>query len=224
MEQNSSRRGGRPPRYDRDEVVDKAQQLFWQEGTSAVSIDALSSAIGLHKPSLYAAFGGKAGLYAAALEAYIERGAPDVQGALDRVPLRAALEAFFEADLDVFCGDEGRRGCFLVGTAIEASAKAPELRSRVEGVFAGLRRVLRDRLARSVADGDLDPGAEVDALTEILFSAHIALSVEARAGAQRAELRKNYLRVVGFLDSLARPGAAGPAESPSGPAAASEAG
>ncbi|HEX9946727.1 MAG TPA: TetR/AcrR family transcriptional regulator [Allosphingosinicella sp.] len=199
MEHKGPRRPGRPPAYDRDEVIENAQRLFWKDGAAGVSLDALSGATGLHKPSLYAAFGGKAGLYVAALDAYIERGAPDVQGAFARASLRAALEAFFEADLDVFCGAPGRSGCFLVGTAIEAAARSPEVRSRVDAVFAGLRRSLRARLERGVAEGDLAGDADLEALTEILFGTHIALAVEARAGAERAELRARFLRVLDFL-------------------------
>jgi AcrR family transcriptional regulator len=208
MEQKVRRGPGRPRAYDRDEAVDKAQLLFWKEGAAGVSLDALSAATGLHKPSLYAAFGGKTGLYVAALDAYIERGAPDVQGAFARAPLRLALEAFFEADLDVFCGPAGKRGCFLVGTAIQAAAETPEVHARVQAVFAGLRRLLRARLERGVVEGDLPAGTDVDALTEILFGTHIALAVEARAGAERAELRKRYLQVLRLLESLAPPSAA----------------
>ncbi|MET1112745.1 MAG: TetR/AcrR family transcriptional regulator [Allosphingosinicella sp.] len=205
MEQNRPRRPGRPQAYDRDAVIEKAQRLFWRHGAAGVSLDSLSAESGLHKPSLYKAFGGKAGLYVAALDAYIEHGAPDVRGAFARAPLRTALESFFEADLDIFCGTDERRGCFLVGTAIQAAADSPEVRSRVETVFAGLRRLLRERLERGVAEGDLAAGADADALTEILFGAHIALSVEARAGASRTELRRHYLKV---LDFLAPPGPA----------------
>ncbi|HEX8307039.1 MAG TPA: TetR/AcrR family transcriptional regulator [Allosphingosinicella sp.] len=203
MEQKGPRRPGRPPAYDRDEVIGKAQRLFWKDGAEGVSLDSLSAATGLHKPSLYGAFGGKAGLYAAALDFYIEHGAPDVRRAFARAPLCAALEAFFEADLDVFCADGEGRGCFLVGTAIQAASDSPEIRSRVEAVFASLRRLIRARLERAVAERDLAAGVDLDALTEILFGTHIALSVEARAGAHRAELRDRYLRVVQFLESLA---------------------
>lgn len=202
MEQNPSRRRGRPPAYDRDAVVDKAQRLFWREGASGVSLDQLVGATGLHKPSLYGAFGGKEGLYVAALDAYIERGAPDVSGALARAPLAAALETFFEADLGVFCGSEGRRGCFLIGTAIEAAAGSEEVRARVEAVFAGLRRIIRARLARAVAEGDLPAGADLDALTEILFATHTSLAIEARAGVAREALRARYASVVSLFGSL----------------------
>jgi AcrR family transcriptional regulator len=204
MEQKSPRRG-RPPAYDRDEVVDRAQRVFWKEGAAGVSLDALGEATGLHKPSLYAAFGGKSGLYLAALDAYIERGAPDVQGALDRAPLRDALETFFEADLDVFFGPEGRRGCFLIGTAVEAAAEDEAVRARVDAVFAGLRRTLRARVERAAADGEIC-AADVEPVTEVIVATHVMLAVEARAGAARGELRKRFRLILDLLDRPARPG------------------
>jgi AcrR family transcriptional regulator len=201
MGQKASRRG-RPPAYDREAVVEKAQRVFWKEGAAGVSMDSLGEATGLHKPSLYAAFGGKSGLYLAALDAYIERGAPDVQGALARAPLREALETFFEADLDVFCGPEGRRGCFLIGTAIEAAAGDSEVRGRVEAVFAGLRKTLRARVERAAAEGELG-AAEIEAVTETIVATHVMLAVEARAGAARAELQRRFRLILDLLDGLA---------------------
>jgi AcrR family transcriptional regulator len=200
MEQKTPRRG-RPPAFDRDVVVDKAQHAFWKEGAEGVSLDALADATGLHKPSLYAAFGGKSGLYLAALDAYIERGAPDVQGALARAPLRDALETFFEADLDVFCGPDGRRGCFLIGTAIEAAAGDDAVRARVEAVFAGLRRTLRARVERAAADGELG-AREIEAVTETIVATHVMLAVEARAGTARVELRRRFRLILDLLDSI----------------------
>jgi AcrR family transcriptional regulator len=202
MEQKVPRRPGRPPRYDRDEVIDKAQALFWKQG-AAVSVDGLSAATGLHKPSLYGAFGGRRGLYLAALDAYIERGAPDVQGALKARPLRSALADFFEADLDVFCAAEDRPGCFLIGTAIEAARGDDQVRVRIEAVFAGLRRTLRARVESAIGDGDLPADADVGSWTEIIFGAHVSLAVGARAGIPRDELRTWYGNVLRLLDSQA---------------------
>jgi AcrR family transcriptional regulator len=203
MEQKSSgRRRGRPPAFDRDQVVEKAQALFWREGASGVSLDQLSGATGLHKPSLYAAFGGKPGLYLAALDAYIERGAPDVSGVLSVRPLADALRAFFEADLEVFCGSAEPRGCFLIGTAIEAAGESHEVAQRVSSVFAALRRILRARLEAAVAEDDLPGETDVDGLLEIVFATHVALAVAARSGCSRDELRERYERVAGLFESF----------------------
>ena len=202
--QKEPRPRGRPRSFDERKVVEKAQLLFWKDGASGVSLDELSAATGLHKPSLYGAFGGRAGLYVAALDAYIERGAPDVSGALSAKPLSAALLAFYEADLDVFCAAQHAPGCFLIGTAIEAAAESEVVRERVDMVFAGLRRNLRRRVEAAVADGDLAAGTDVDAVTEIIFGTHVALAVEARAGARRGELKKRYAAVVRLIASLGR--------------------
>lgn len=201
-EQKEPRRRGRPRRFDERDVVDKAQALFWKEGATGISLDELSAATGLHKPSLYGAFGGRSGLYVAALDAYIDRGAPDVSGALSARPLSAALLAFYEADLDVFCAKQHAPGCFLIGTAIEAAADSEAVRERVAMVFAGLRRTLRGRVEAAVADDDLAAGTDVDAVTEIVFNTHVALAVTARAGTRRSELKKRYAAVVRLIAAL----------------------
>ncbi|WP_163368077.1 TetR/AcrR family transcriptional regulator, partial [Enterobacter hormaechei] len=56
------RRSG-PRTFDRDQAVDIAMRLFWRHGYEGVSLNDLTAAIGIAPPSLYAAFGSKAGLY-----------------------------------------------------------------------------------------------------------------------------------------------------------------
>lgn len=203
-EQKEPRRRGRPRSFDEHAVIDKAQALFWKDGASGVSLDELSAATGVHKPSLYSAFGGRAGLYVAALDAYIDRGAPDVSGALAATPLTTALRAFYEADLEVFCAKRHAPGCFLIGTAIDAAAESDEVQARIDRVFKGLRGTLRKRVELAVADGDLPADVEVDALTEIIFATHVTLAVAARAGCSRNELRKRFESVVGLVGGLGR--------------------
>ena len=198
-EQKEARRRGRPRGFDEREVIDKAQKLFWKEGATGVSLDQLSAATGLHKPSIYGAFGGRSGLYVAALDAYIERGAPDVSGCLAMRPLAAALRAFYAADLDVFCAAEHAPGCFLIGTAIEAAAENDEVRQRIATVFDGLRATLHARVEAAAADGDLPAGSDIEALTEIIVATHIALAVEARAGCSRRELTRRFEAVVRLI-------------------------
>jgi AcrR family transcriptional regulator len=203
-EQKQVRRRGRPRSFDERAVVDAAQALFWKEGATGVSLDQLSAATGLHKPSIYGAFGGRAGLYLAALDAYIERGAPDVSSALSIKPLAAALRAFYAADLDVFCAKQHMPGCFLIGTAIDAAADNAEVRERVDKVFDGLRRTLRSRVETALSDGELGQGADVDSLTEIVFATHVALAIEARAGCSRRELTRRYESVVRLIETFRR--------------------
>jgi AcrR family transcriptional regulator len=200
MEQNLRRRG-RPPSFERGAVVRRAQTLFWSEGAGA-SLDALSDVTGLHKPSLYAAFGGKRGLYLAALDDYLDEMGRRTGEALGRRPLRAALQQFFATDLEVFCGDQDARGCFLMGTAIDAAAADPEVRQRVERAFGAMRAAVFGRVANAIEIGDLPKGSNSELLTDLICSTHVSLSVEARAGTPRGELDAKVLRLVDFLSSL----------------------
>jgi AcrR family transcriptional regulator len=198
MEQKSKRTPGRPRSYDRDEVVGRARRLFWKEGAEA-PIDEVSEATGLHKPSLYSAFGGKRGLYIEALDGYLAESGRRIAEALARVPLRLALEAFFEVDLETFCGADGERGCFLISTAIEASADDPEVRTRVERAFSGMRTAILGRVREAVAAGELSSDADAELVTDLVTSTHVSLSVEARAETSREALEGKVRRIIDLI-------------------------
>src|SRR6266851_2945544 len=63
-------RRGRPIEYDRELTLQRAAELFWSVGFAASSLDALSDATQLTRPSLAGAFGDKEALYIATLERY----------------------------------------------------------------------------------------------------------------------------------------------------------
>ena len=62
---------GRPRQFDEDEVLEAAMEAFWANGYEATSLSQLMEATGLHKGSLYQAFGDKHSLFLAALERYL---------------------------------------------------------------------------------------------------------------------------------------------------------
>jgi len=54
---------GRPRSFDRDAALRSAMKLFWKLGYEGASMAALTKAMGINAPSLYAAFGSKEGLF-----------------------------------------------------------------------------------------------------------------------------------------------------------------
>ncbi len=74
MVQKIARAAGRPPEYDRDEVIAKAMVAFWRDGYEATTLSALENATGLDRSSIYNSFGGKSGLYDLVMESYLDRG------------------------------------------------------------------------------------------------------------------------------------------------------
>jgi TetR/AcrR family transcriptional repressor of nem operon len=58
---------GRTPSYDRDVVLDVCAELFRTTGYEGTSLDDIVRATGLHRGSIYSAFGSKRGLLLAVL-------------------------------------------------------------------------------------------------------------------------------------------------------------
>ena len=84
----------RPRAFDVQAAITTAGEVFARPGYSATSIDDLVNALGLHRRSLYQAFGSKRGLFLAALRQSIAEELPEAKcsrvggEALQRISLR----------------------------------------------------------------------------------------------------------------------------------------
>src|ERR1700733_3259545 len=68
-----AKRRGRPRSYEPDVALGQAMEAFWKSGYAATSLDDLSAATGMNRPSLYAAFGDKQDIYVKAYQKYRAR-------------------------------------------------------------------------------------------------------------------------------------------------------
>ncbi len=62
---------GRPRAYDPATALTGARDAFWRQGYAGTSLDVLSDATDMNRPSMYAAFGDKRSLYLQTLDRYI---------------------------------------------------------------------------------------------------------------------------------------------------------
>src|SRR5271170_3092720 len=102
MIQKVQRKRGRPRAYDREIALTRAMDLFWDRGYAATSLDDLSRAMDMNRPSIYAAFGDKQALYRQALDHY----RASVRAAIREVfeesrPLRQVLRDFYERAINI---------------------------------------------------------------------------------------------------------------------------
>src|SRR6266550_5425162 len=74
---------GRPRAFDVDQALDQALKVFWRKGYEGASLPDLTRAMGINRPSLYAAFGNKQSLFCQALKRYHERQRDFFRQALD---------------------------------------------------------------------------------------------------------------------------------------------
>jgi TetR/AcrR family transcriptional regulator, copper-responsive repressor len=181
---------GRPRAYNPEAALQRATESFWRAGYSATSLDDLSAATGMNRPSLYGAFGDKRELYLAALARYweISRGAMQDALAYDR-PLRDALRRLYRKALaGYFGGKDGARGCFAIGTATTEALRDAKIRvllaegfQMIDDAFAARIRFARDH-------GDLPNGADPATLAMLASATLHTLAIRSRAGAARSRL------------------------------------
>src|SRR5260370_27767083 len=123
------RRRGRPRAFEPETALAQAMDAFWKDGFAATSLDDLSAATGMNRPSLYGAFGDKRALYLQAYRHYREH-VREVFAPLfaARQPLRAKLRRILLAALDLYLsGAEGPRGCFTVLSSSSDAIVDPEI-------------------------------------------------------------------------------------------------
>ncbi|MEM7488412.1 MAG: TetR/AcrR family transcriptional regulator [Pseudomonadota bacterium] len=185
----------RPPAYDRDEMIDRARDLFWRQGYQGTSMKDLERVLDLRPGSIYAAFGSKDGLFATALDRYAETGAARLAELRDRHGPLGALKAHVMALAD---DPAPARACMLVKTLLEApdgpvrEAAATNLRS-MEVVFASL---FREAQALGEIAPDHDP--------ERLARRHQSDVTGLRATLERPDVDATALaaEIAGGLDAL----------------------
>src|SRR5436190_1011234 len=116
MVQKEKARRGRPRAYDPDTALARVMGVFWDAGYAATSLDDISAATAMNRPSLYGAFGDKHALYETALERYRSISRAGMKEALDPdFSLRDGLRRVYDAALSMyFSGKMGARGCFMI--------------------------------------------------------------------------------------------------------------
>jgi len=187
MGQNSPARG-RPRSFDPDRVMADVRNVFWRHGYSGTSMDQLAAATGLHKPSLYGAFGDKKRLYLEALGRYLAEIRTQLAAALAQPRLLDALGDLAERAIDIFTAN-GPNGCFMMSTAMTEAAGDAEISAVVRGAMDSLDRALAQRFRGAIEAGELAGDADVEGLARIVVAGHYDLSARARAGYSRDELR-----------------------------------
>ena len=190
VQKSEARPRGRPRAYDPDKAVASARETFWTQGFSATSLDDLSVATGMNRPSLYVAFGDKRALYLETLRR-TQKGLLAATEAALAFPsdLKTNLDFYFSRAIDAYtAGDGDARGCFVIGTALTEAVGDAEIKAILHETFHGLDGLLAARLQRAVEAGELPADTDTAALGYLLSAAVHGLAMRSRAGEPREAL------------------------------------
>lgn len=188
--QTASRKRGRPRAFEPEDALAQAMDVFWRDGFAATSLDDVSAATGLNRPSLYGAFGDKRALYLKAYDQYRKRVNDQFQPLFAaREPLRTKLRRILTAALDLYLsGPNGPRGCFTVLSAASEAIADPDLHGLVGEAIDGADRAFGRLFAGARAAGELPQDADPDRLARIATATTHTLSIRARARVPRAKI------------------------------------
>ncbi|MDX2168117.1 MAG: TetR/AcrR family transcriptional regulator [Deltaproteobacteria bacterium] len=194
-----ARRRGRPRQFDYDQALDAALQTFWHRGYAATSLDHLTAAMRLNRPSVYAAFGNKEAIYAAAIQRYVAVAGRETLQALARPRLRDALAGFLAAIIDTATGRYGPNGCAICCTLPAEAGHSEAARRQLAEAIAQLDGAIQARLRAAVAARELAAAADVASLAQLVTGVAFSLSIRARAGTPRRELGRIARALVGLV-------------------------
>lgn len=163
---------GRTKNFNRDETLDKAVDLFWDQGYADTSASDLVSHLGLSRSSLYDTFGDKRSLYLETLKRYQEKMALQFEILEAQHTTTESLARFlFESSVQHCQQTEDFRGCYMVNTAIDTCPTDVEVWDIVQANQKSLVNQLQIKIENDQAHGTLSPDKEPQALAQFLFSA-----------------------------------------------------
>ena len=180
---------GRPRCFDADAALDQALQVFWRQGYEATSLSDLTAAMGINRPSLYAAYGNKESLFRKVLDRYVQGAADTMQCAMDEPTARAAVQRLLRTAAGA-AGPGSPRGCLMVSAALAGSEEAAIIREELAARRASTEAVIRQRMERARQEGDLPAGLDPADLARYVVTVLHGIAVQTAGGATPGELER----------------------------------
>jgi len=180
---------GRPRKFSREGVLQKALPVFWKYGFARATLPDLERATGVNKSGLYAEFESKEELFLACLRYYLDTrngakllmveplGWGNVEKFLEEAP-SCALD---------------QRGCFSVNSMRELETLPAEARKVIADGRGRLNRLLRANIASE------NPKMDVDALCDLISAFFSGICIEANLNANRSRARR---KIQDFMQML----------------------
>lgn len=184
-----SRPRGRPRKFDRDEALDGAVRAFWANGFDGASLDVLTKAMGVNRPSLYASFGNKHDLFMEAVDRYASSFAGGAVKALyAEADIRTAVAAFFVEIIRSVASDGEARGCLIANVSTELSGRDETVCAKISAMIARTDGAVAERLRSAQNAGQLSSQVNPQAMARMIVSITHGLATRARIGESRQKL------------------------------------
>ncbi|CAM3158043.1 TetR/AcrR family transcriptional regulator [Paenibacillus sp. FSL F4-0087] len=187
--------------FDTDQALEAAMQIFWDKGFEATSLSDLTTAMGIQRPSLYAAFGDKKELFETALRRYTTLHAAQVRSRLQHTSsVKEAFRALFEhigAEGDV---TDARHGCFCINTMVELAPHDPKFAVLTREHQMYLVAIFKETIERGQETGELSNDLDSSALSKSLVVSMIGLTVMMKSEPDRSFVQQSIKVTLSLLE------------------------
>ncbi|MEM9733530.1 MAG: TetR/AcrR family transcriptional regulator [Pseudomonadota bacterium] len=187
---SGKKKAGRPRRFDETAALEAAVEVFWAKGFEGASLDDLTRAMGINRPSLYGAFGDKYALFCKAIAHYAETiGKPAVEEFHAEPDIEKATKAYFEKSLEGQCrSGDCAKGCLIAGLVGIEQGTMPELQKTLAEQASAIHKGFVERFQQEIAAGHLPPSPDAPARATLMADLMQAQAYRARTGATRRDL------------------------------------
>lgn len=175
--------------FDRDTALESALREFWRHGYEATSIAALTAAMGIRPPSLYAAFGDKRRLFEEAVRRYQETYGAFTTRALAEEPTgRQAIERVLREAAAEYASEEHPRGRLIISAAVNCGPESAEVEELLRGFREQAKAAVKRRIDDDVAARLIPADTDTAGLAGFYASMIQGMSAQSRDGAGHEEL------------------------------------
>ncbi len=176
----------RQKEFNRDEVLQRAMEVFWTRGYEAASIQELVRHMGINRQSIYDTFGDKHALFLQTLDRYREIQSRKVFEVLERPgPVKKNLRRLFEDAVERALSGEGKRGCFVGNSISELAGRCKQTASKTCKSVVMAEQMFRQALERGKQQGELPRVRDTRAVARFLYSNLQGLLLLAKATRDR---------------------------------------
>lgn len=178
----------RPREFDNERALDAALTVFWRKGYEGATMEDLTSAMGINRPSLYGAYGNKEQLFQKVLEHYARGPASYTEEALRAPTARECAERILQGAVELGTCPENPGGCLAVHAALTTGDDAESVRETLADFRAAGEAALCERFERARENGDLPPGTDAAGLARFISTVVRGIAVQTISGATREQL------------------------------------
>jgi len=180
----------RPRQYDRDEVLEKATDLFWEKGFEATSMNEMVVRSSLNKHSLYSEFGDKEKLFIECIDHYISKDIRVLSDILTKKPLGLSnIEAFFDNRVN-YAASEDCKGCLIVNSVTEKEILSEEINLKVKSFISKFKAFFYNCLQAAQDKNEISEDKDCKTLADYLVCFTFGLVNIGKNETKKKELRK----------------------------------